>query len=55
MEYFETSCKLNKNVDEVFHFLGKQILKTKYGVEIKEENEENKVLSEAKEKEQKKL
>ena len=54
MEYFETSCKLNKNVDEVFHFLGKQILKTKYGVEIKEENEENKVLSEAKEKELKK-
>ena len=51
MKYFETSCKLNINVHELFLYLGKQILKTIYGVQVKESYKE---ISETKEEELKK-
>ena len=40
MKYFETSCKSNKNVNEIFYYLGKQILKTVFGLQIKDSDKE---------------
>ena len=40
MKYFETSCKSNKNVNEMFLYLGKQILKAIFGLQIKDLDKE---------------